>query len=503
MIKIHRLCSTIWLIINNLLSFDYFRYLGSEIIPAIFGILLSAIVTRLMDLDQFGIYSSSMAILGIIVIPFSQLVNQPYFRYNKIAEKGGYKQAFDITNLLVLASSILFIFLIEISLFTKISSTLNFGIRDYLLFAVLSIFMLLYDFVQTILQSNLLSQKSSVITIILSMLKFIITILVITISPYAINMLLALLISYLLVLMFSFRKIVRVAIPFKIEKTIRVRETIKEYLKYGLPFIGWFLFSQVLNSGDRILINHIMGPAQVAIYSGSYTLSILILGFVLNPLITTIHPIIMNNYEIRKDINNLLNNSIKILMIIGMAIVLFEVSFSHFLIKLLAPEYVEGIGIIPWVGIGFLIWRLSLIAHKTLEIEKKTTLMLIFSFLSAVVNILLNFLLIPKLQIIGAAVATCISYCSYALLIYFYSTIKGSFWKFSLTQVLKIVFCGLMSLFFIKVMDQYVDRNVFFYNLTLIAIPAILIYLISLYIINIIEIADIQKFYKNYLNIQK
>lgn len=66
MIKIHRLCSTIWLIINNLLSFDYFRYLGSEIIPAIFGILLSAIVTRLMDLDQFGIYSSSMAILGII-----------------------------------------------------------------------------------------------------------------------------------------------------------------------------------------------------------------------------------------------------------------------------------------------------------------------------------------------------------------------------------------------------------------------------------------------------
>lgn len=297
MIKIHRLCSTIWLIINNLLSFDYFRYLGSEIIPAIFGILLSAIVTRLMDLDQFGIYSSSMAILGIIVIPFSQLVNQPYFRYNKIAEKGGYKQAFDITNLLVLASSILFIFLIEISLFTKISSTLNFGIRDYLLFAVLSIFMLLYDFVQTILQSNLLSQKSSVITIILSMLKFIITILVITISPYAINMLLALLISYLLVLMFSFRKIVRVAIPFKIEKTIRVRETIKEYLKYGLPFIGWFLFSQVLNSGDRILINHIMGPAQVAIYSGSYTLSILILGFVLNPLITTIHPIIMNNYE--------------------------------------------------------------------------------------------------------------------------------------------------------------------------------------------------------------
>ena len=86
---------------------------------------------------------------------------------------------------------------------------------------------------------------------------------------------------------------------------------------------------------------------------------------------------------------------------------------------LLSANYREGFVVIFWVALAFFIFTLAQLHELILYAELKTKIILFGYIISAFVNVALNVILIPKIGISGAAIATCIGFTVYLLIIYY------------------------------------------------------------------------------------
>jgi len=95
----------------------------------------------------------------------------------------------------------------------------------------------------------------------------------------------------------------------------------------------------------------------------------------------------------------------------GVCIVTLLLFYGDFIFKILFSKiYYEAWTISPILCLGPVIMVLRWIAGIGTSIKKKTNLSTIGKLLAAITNIILNFLLIPKYYLMGAAIATLISY---------------------------------------------------------------------------------------------
>ena len=68
-----------------------------------------------------------------------------------------------------------------------------------------------------------------------------------------------------------------------------------------------------------------------------------------------------------------------------------------------------------------MLWQLSLLTHKAIELNEKTHLMIVFILFSVAINILVNTLFISQYGIIVTALSSLASSFSYCILTWIYS----------------------------------------------------------------------------------
>jgi len=83
---------------------------------------------------------------------------------------------------------------------------------------------------------------------------------------------------------------------------------------------------------------------------------------------------------------------------------------------LLTEPYLAGLPIVPVVMLGYLFLGCSNVFTAGIHIEKRTHLLPGITLAGALLNVAANYLLIPRLGIMGAALATLVSYAVMALL---------------------------------------------------------------------------------------
>jgi Na+-driven multidrug efflux pump len=87
------------------------------------------------------------------------------------------------------------------------------------------------------------------------------------------------------------------------------------------------------------------------------------------------------------------------------------VAFRHEALRLLAPPSYDGAArVIPVVVIGLALFSFYPVAEISLQIRGRTGPIPLVNGSAAALNLALNFLLIPKMHILGAAWATAIAY---------------------------------------------------------------------------------------------
>lgn len=195
---------------------------------------------------------------------------------------------------------------------------------------------------------------------------------------------------------------------------------LKQAIMYGLPFTMLEVSHGLLNFGDRYLIQYYLDSEALGLYSAAYTLSMQIVQIVDYPILSVV-PIIY--FELWADkgseaVQDFLKNALTYFAIISFPIMFGIIAVSKELVVLIASQkFAESAAIMPFVVIGGLIFASSTFFSAGLYIHKKTIIPATAMLISVLINFGLNYFLIPKYGITGAAIATLVGYVSYVLLI--------------------------------------------------------------------------------------
>lgn len=191
----------------------------------------------------------------------------------------------------------------------------------------------------------------------------------------------------------------------------------KTYWKYALsfniPLIPHYLSGTILNQGDRIMIQNMIGKSEVGIYSVAYSVGMLVQLFT-NAITGSMTPWIYdklnkNDYKsIRKYTNYVL------LMLAG--IVIGICFFVPEIVRIFgSSEYYDAIYVVPPVASSvFFIFLYNTFANPQMYFECQK-FMPIASICAAVINIALNAIFIPLFGYYAATYTTVASYVIYSI----------------------------------------------------------------------------------------
>lgn len=236
---------------------------------------------------------------------------------------------------------------------------------------------------------------------------------------------------------------------------------VKPYLPFTLPIILTGLCYWLINLGDRYVIGYFMGASPVGIYSACYSLGAVLLFFYA-PLTGTLLPAIVKSYENNKiqEVKTYLKYSLKFLLMFAIPSV-FGISIlsKSLLVTLTTPEFTEAYLVVSIVALATLLYCCSFVNTSVLQLFKETKKLGIIFGASASINLIINIVLVPRIGILGAAIATLVTF-----MIHLFVVSKFSFKKLSYDIDLKFISkCIMASIpmgFVVWKMDPYGAVNI-------------------------------------------
>ncbi|MEI2275634.1 oligosaccharide flippase family protein [Sphingobacterium sp. ML3W] len=220
-------------------------------------------------------------------------------------------------------------------------------------------------------------------------------------------------ISSFLVAILTIVQFVKLGYMFKFSS-----ELLKLGIMYSAPLVLHMLSGYVLNIGDRFFIKYYLSEKDLGNYAVAYQI-----GMAINFFYTSFNLAWTPTYFkwMQENKTNQIKKVRKLIYLIvpllGILTLLVWFSFSDLFIK--HSEYKISNQIIIVVLIANVILSLYKFESNFYLYTKDTKKLSIFTFISAIISVVLNFALIPRIGIIGAAIATLISFIVVYFLVLF------------------------------------------------------------------------------------
>jgi len=395
----------------------------SNAISALTSFAILAFYTKYLPPTDFGKISLIWIFVIIASIVIDGRLNTAFsIKFYKVSKEENIKNIYTIFlyNLIVF-SLVYFMFLSYPSLFQKILR-IQITIIDLNVIFFLILFMIFGNFYTNFLivaqkPKNYFFMKLGFnVILIISSLAF----LVVLREGY-ISYLKAYLISYFVVSVIGLRFFFINYKPYK--KNIISVSNLKDLLKLGLPLVPTGLMLMLLTWADRYILNIYVSLAIIGVYTVGYKFSNIINSFIVGPLGQAISPMLFKQFaesqeKYKKNMARLFKYYwlVMFTLLIGYFVVLKEIYQLIINVK-----YIEGYNIIAIVLLGVILWGVTNLLGATVIMKEKTGKMFLFTSISVLVNIGLNFIFIPKYGMYGAAVTTLISYILQFIMIFVYT----------------------------------------------------------------------------------
>ena len=192
---------------------------------------------------------------------------------------------------------------------------------------------------------------------------------------------------------------------------------LRRMLVFGVPMIAYELAGNLLNVGDRYVIEGTLGSGPLGAYSAAYNLCDYIRTILFSSLAQAILPMYVSCWEERGEAatRRFLGEALHYLLLLALPVVGGLWAVGGELLGLLASQkYQQAAVVIPWVVAGMAVDAMVVIVGAGLFIHKRTALVAALVSACAAGNLVLNVLLVPRIGILGAAVATLASYAALA-----------------------------------------------------------------------------------------
>jgi O-antigen/teichoic acid export membrane protein len=182
---------------------------------------------------------------------------------------------------------------------------------------------------------------------------------------------------------------------------------------YGMPLAVYEFAFAVLGSADRFLVTYYLGPGALGFYSVAYGLAQHANELLVTPLILAILPIYMRIWTSSgaEKTQEFLSISLELFLAAAAGNLADAVAAARPAVLILASsKYAGAERMIPVLLAGLLIYATYVFLAAGLLIHKRTLQMAVLLVIAAAANIALNCLLLPRMGLMGSAVATLLSY---------------------------------------------------------------------------------------------
>lgn len=232
----------------------------------------------------------------------------------------------------------------------------------------------------------------------------------------------------------------------------------KQVLKFAIPLLPHYLAQHIMSGADRIMIANMVSKSDAAIYGVVLNISV-IASIIWSSVNASIVPYTFEHMNI-KDYKSI--NKTVIPIIVGFAgVCLIVTAMAPEIISILAPsDYHSGIYAVPPVVSTVFMSALYNIYANIEFYHKKSQYIASATVVSAIVNIGLNSLLIPRFGFVGAAYTTLMS-SIVLILIHYWGYRKSQEERvysdklvLSIT-VICILLCELMNLLYLNSMVRF------------------------------------------------
>jgi O-antigen/teichoic acid export membrane protein len=184
-------------------------------------------------------------------------------------------------------------------------------------------------------------------------------------------------------------------------------------LKFSFPLMIAEISWVVLDSGDRFFIQHYLGAQPLGFYAAAYGIAIYLQDVMMAPLQLALFPICMKiwNSEGKKATQDFLSRSLDQFLLAAVVVVAVAVVTSRDVIVLLASKkFQQAHTLLPFLVMGLVLSAITIYFRPGLLIHKRASKIASATFYACILNIVLNVVLLPRVGLVGAAIATLASY---------------------------------------------------------------------------------------------
>lgn len=386
------------------------------------GFLLLPIHTNNILPDQYAIYVYGYAYLPLIAILYSAGINSAQLKYFLTTNDQTQKESVFSTSFWGTLAIGLFLTVILIALSNPVAQIV-FGNQDYGYLVQISCGILIFDALALLLFNILRAEEKSIQFIVFSILNVIVNIILNIIFIIQLKMGIdGIFLANLIASALTFFALIYVTKTL-FSKTFSY-DLFKELFKFGLPLIPSMLGMVILTVIDRFILRELKGDETAAIYGAGYKLG-MFMSIVVTAFRYAWYPFYLstaNDEDAKQVYSKVLTYFMFFCGAIFLVISLFIHEIAQFKIfgfTIFGEEYLPGTTIVPIILASYVFYGVYLNFQIGVYLENKTKYLALTTGLSALLNIIANFLLIPHLGMMGAAYATLIAYIFMAFSLYF------------------------------------------------------------------------------------
>ncbi len=423
---------------------DMLKYAPSKLCGMFGNMITVPIYTSLFSQEQYGLYTISIAMLSFLCIIFSDWVGLSglrFFRHHQIEED---LPKYMSTLVIILTINMLLMFGLSLLFKDALYSFFHVPFKYFLAVLLLIIPVAARALLSQILRAQLKSISYTITTILN---QFATIGMAVIFAKYfhlgAASILLGMGVSITLIdiLLLYQCEILKILKLQKVEWKF-----ILPIIQYGIPVAATSLSAWIITQSNKFIMNSIDGFSQAALVGAGYGLTMPILMPLFAMITVAAIPRIYNLYEAKIDVRPVITRFMGYYILVAIPVItvmsMYNVEMAHIFIK--NPKMYDASVLVPYFSYG--VFFLALTDYTTMQyhLANKTHIEFIIKLVSGIIGVILNYVLILKMGLIGAGIATFAANFLYCMLSIIIVIPKLNIY-FPKNMVIRILLAGLPS----------------------------------------------------------
>lgn len=222
---------------------------------------------------------------------------------------------------------------------------------------------------------------------------------------------------------------------------------LKDIFAYSIPLVLFGVIEGIFYWTDTLMLGYYRGVQEVGLYNAAVPIALLLVT-VSDLFTTTLFPLVTKEYSRNRVdlIKNLSKQVSSWVFTLNLPVVLFVLIFPEAIIRLFfGNQYLQAAAPLQFLILGYFALSMFSISSKLILMTGRSKLVLLDISIALVLNIVLNYVLIPTLGMNGAAIATLISLLVLSILFVFqvkrtlsFTQLKASLFRVMLASLIPL-----------------------------------------------------------------